>query len=171
VKLKHNHAYISNGYVLVYDPCNPYARDGWIYEHIKVASASLGRPLRKSEVVHHLDGNRMNNRLGNLLVMLKSQHIKLHMYMDRVSSGRAKTFKRSNKTCCAACGCTLQLKQEVACSSNCLSILKAEKSKRPSKQKLRADLHSGLSWLALGRQYGVSDNAVRKWARSYNLIT
>ena len=26
------------------------------------------------------------------------------------------------------------------------------------------------SWCAIGRKYGVSDNAVRKWARSYDII-
>jgi hypothetical protein len=37
---------------------------------------------------------------------------------------------------------------------------------RPSHDQLRADLAS-MSFLAVGRKYGVSDNAIRKWLRWY----
>jgi transposase-like protein len=37
---------------------------------------------------------------------------------------------------------------------------------RPTFEELREDL-SHMSWLAVGREYGVSDNAVRKWIRWY----
>jgi len=40
---------------------------------------------------------------------------------------------------------------------------------RPSKEELR-DMIENMSWCAIGRKYDVSDNAVRKWARSYNLL-
>ncbi len=33
-------------------------------------------------------------------------------------------------------------------------------------EQLLADLRE-LSWVAIGRKYGVSDNAVRKWLRRY----
>jgi len=36
---------------------------------------------------------------------------------------------------------------------------------RPSKEQLLDDLKK-MSWLAVGRKYGVSDNAVRKWMKS-----
>jgi transposase-like protein len=37
---------------------------------------------------------------------------------------------------------------------------------RPTFEELREDL-SHMSWLAVSREYGVSDNAVRKWIRWY----
>jgi transposase-like protein len=37
---------------------------------------------------------------------------------------------------------------------------------RPSYEQLKADLQT-MSFLAIGRKYGVSDNAVRKWLRWY----
>ncbi len=43
---------------------------------------------------------------------------------------------------------------------------RARKVPRPSHAQLLADLRS-LSFLAVGRKYGVSDNAVRKWLRWY----
>lgn len=40
---------------------------------------------------------------------------------------------------------------------------------KPSKEILKEQIKSN-TWVGLGRIYGVSDNAVRKWAKSYNLI-
>jgi len=40
---------------------------------------------------------------------------------------------------------------------------------RPSREQLELDIASS-SWVSIGRKYGVSDNAVRKWARKYGLI-
>ena len=34
--------------------------------------------MRKSEVVHHIDGDKLNNRIENLELMNRSSHMKLH---------------------------------------------------------------------------------------------
>ncbi len=54
------------------------------------------------------------------------------------------------------------------CSGKC-SQMAARKVERPTKGEL-VNLIQNLSWCAIGRKYGVSDNAVRKWARQYELI-
>lgn len=41
---------------------------------------------------------------------------------------------------------------------------------RPTASELQ-ELLKSYSWVAVGRKYGVSDNAVRKWARKYGVIT
>lgn len=41
-------------------------------------------------------------------------------------------------------------------------------STKPSREQLKEDIRS-MSMLAVGRKYSVSDNAVRKWCRSYQL--
>lgn len=38
------------------------------HEHRAVAEKMLGRPLRKGEVVHHIDENKRNNKPENLMV-------------------------------------------------------------------------------------------------------
>ena len=40
-----------------------------ILEHRLVMAESLGRPLKRQEVVHHIDGNNLNNELSNLLLL------------------------------------------------------------------------------------------------------
>lgn len=53
-----------NGYVMVHDGV------AWVYEHRKVMSESLGRPLESHETVHHINGVRSDNRLSNLQLRL-----------------------------------------------------------------------------------------------------
>lgn len=61
-----------------------------------------------------------------------------------------------------------EYKHSKFCSYECCRIY-SRKVSRPSAEQLMADITNN-SWLALGRKYGVSDNAVRKWARQYGLI-
>lgn len=53
--------------------------NGRRYEHRHVMEQHLGRPLLRSEVVHHLDGNRLNNDISNLqLLSSHSEHRRVH---------------------------------------------------------------------------------------------
>lgn len=39
----------------------------------------LGRKLTKDEIVHHIDGNKLNNDPSNLQIMSRAEHARLHM--------------------------------------------------------------------------------------------
>lgn len=56
--------------------------NGKLHEHKFIAESILGKKLQTNEVVHHVDGDPKNNKLENLMVMTRSIHGKLHLFLD-----------------------------------------------------------------------------------------
>ena len=52
-------------------------RDGR-HEHRIVMESIIGRPLKFQDVVHHIDGNKHNNHPSNLMLVTRSEHMRLH---------------------------------------------------------------------------------------------
>jgi len=62
-------------------PCKPstYPKYHGRHEHRVVAEKMLGRPLRPGEVVHHINGDKHDNRSENLMVFSSQQeHVAYH---------------------------------------------------------------------------------------------
>ena len=49
-----------------------------IRKHRLVIAEHLGRELSSDELVHHKDGDKRNNRLENLEILSRSEHVKVH---------------------------------------------------------------------------------------------
>lgn len=175
-----------NGYIVLYRPEHPWTMksenwNGWVYEHIYVIQSELGRKLSKSEAVHHLDFNRSNNTRSNLCLLSQADHARLHAWIDRgcpVFDSSAEDYvtqtldKNKNVVkhsfSCKSCGKTLQKSTKTYCNAQCAGLA-CRRAPRPSKDKLER-LIVKYTWTAIGKHYGVSDNAVRKWARALGII-
>lgn len=172
-----------NGYRVLYEPEYPRAMTnkswlGYVYEHIKVAEESISRALREDEIVHHLNGDRQDNRATNLLVIPCSQHLKLHAWINKgapyvgilrenaLNSGKPTSEEPRH---CKTCSKTIQSANNAAYCSHVCSSLDKRVTVRPTKDVLAEEIESN-TWRSLGIKYGVSDNAVRKWAKAYGLI-
>ena len=72
------------GYVKIRDPLN-VMRDsrGYVWEHRLVMAKHLGRPLLRTEVVHHIDENKSNNDITNLILFSsQAEHISHHRSLN-----------------------------------------------------------------------------------------
>ena len=67
-----------HGYVFIHEPKHPKAiKGGWISEHRHVVEQRLGRYLRSDEHVHHVNGNKSDNRSENLEVLTPRAHARV----------------------------------------------------------------------------------------------
>ncbi len=124
-----------------------------VYYHRHVASVKIGRWLRSREVVHHIDGDRQNNKPENLeVVESHSEHMKIHHpEKEMIHCGVCGKLTRNFKYCCPAC-----------CAKGC------EKAIWPSDEELQS-LVLSVPYTKIGLSLGVSDNAVRGFAKRRGL--
>ena len=61
------------GYVMQYVKPKFHKR-----QHRIVMEDAIGRELSEDELVHHLNGKKQDNRIENLQIVSKAQHIKIH---------------------------------------------------------------------------------------------
>ena len=89
IHMKHQHLKKKaiNGYILIKDYQHPDKNSqNDILEHRLVAEKIVGRRLKKTEIVHHKDGERNNNRRNNLYVCKNmSEHGAVHFSLEKTA--------------------------------------------------------------------------------------
>ncbi len=68
-------SFIVNGYIHRYLPSLSKDNKGCILEHRLVVEQALGRELNSNELVHHINGIKSDNRLENLMIVARGEHI------------------------------------------------------------------------------------------------
>jgi hypothetical protein len=107
----------------------------------------------------HIDGDHTNNKIENLRILCANCH-------SMTDTHRGKNMKPTIKEPpkCIECG----EKPVYEEGNRCIPCYRlAQRTvQRPTLEQLEDDL-SKMSFVKVGKKYGVSDNAIRKWIRAY----
>lgn len=69
-----------DGYRALYYPDYPHSNnEGYVMEHVYIMEQHIGRLLHDNECVHHKNFDRADNRIENLQLMTKQEHMSYHM--------------------------------------------------------------------------------------------
>jgi hypothetical protein len=153
------HWYSQHGYIRYHD----LTTNQRVYEHKLVAVSAYGC-IPDAYQVHHKNEVKTDNRADNLEVLSKSEHRKKH-------AGQI-TFVSCT---CDVCGKPLSVnikhyskRTNHYCDQVCTHIGQRRAS-WPDAEQLFTLMQEIRNWRAIGQMFNVSDNAVRKWAKNYNL--
>lgn len=84
------------GYIFIKRPDHPNANArGYVREHVFVMSESISRPLRSGEIVHHVNGDKSDNRIENLELMERGAHHS-HHHKDVIKPASVRALMLAN---------------------------------------------------------------------------
>lgn len=120
---------------------------------------------RMSLILDHVNGVWNDNRIENLRIVCPNCNATLDTHCGRLLR------KPRERRPCELCGAEFEKRyaSQRFCSRRCgvrRRGFSARRVERPPYEQLMAEIEA-MSYLAVGRRYGVSDNAIRKWVRAY----
>ena len=123
--------------------------------------------------LHHNDGNRFNNNLNNLTLLCPNCHALTDNYRGKnVKAHKNNPIKKpiriKKMNYCVDCHRSIDPRAVRCKSSNGTEREQEKINKHPSREELK-HLIRIMPFLQIGKKYGVSDNAIRKWCKNCQL--
>ena len=145
-----------------------------LYYHRYVASQKLGRELKQGECVHHIDGNKLNNNIENLLVFRSGiDHTKHHanpeipLILNEDGSYSFNDELVMNK--CLHCSTLTRNKQ--FCSQECKNAYNDDKLTEWIDVEELEKLILTKTFVEIGKMFNMTDNAIRNRCKKLGLPT
>jgi len=138
--------------------------------------------------LHHIDGVNTNHCIENLQMLCPNCHAFTDNYRGKgkkeeslivneniipieiIKEIKVKEIKEIIPKYCLYCNKELigKSRKNKCCSQECSH--KINGSKRPTSEELISKFKELISFVAVGKFYGVTDNAIRKWCKFYDIL-
>lgn len=157
------------------------------YKGGKCQICGYNKPIWSAYDFHHRDPSKkdfslsgkswsfekLKNEVDKCDVLCKICHAEVH-WMQTQDERKERLKIVAKESCVSLIVCKFCEKEVKAswfgakcCSVSCAKML-SRKVERPTSEEL-LNLLKENSWLGVGRKYNVSDNAIRKWAKQYEI--
>lgn len=102
-----------------------------------------------------------DNRIENLQILCPNCHSQTNNFSNKKN-------KITNN--CKDCGCEIGNKSTycVKCAPKHHKIFKVSEANMPTKEEL-LEMIKKMSFVEIGKMYGITDNSIRKWCKKYNI--
>ena len=124
----------------------------------------IGKPL--SLTLHHISGDGSDNRIENLEILCPNCHAQTDNF---AGNALRKSKEQKDVLVCTVCKKTLDRQNKSGFCIQCFNYQGNQRRKvevRPGKEELLVLIQKN-GYSGTGRLFGVSDNAIRKWVKSY----
>lgn len=139
------------GYIMVRCPDHPNANKGkngaYAFEHRLVMAKHLGRAIKADEIIHHVNGDKSDNRIENLELLSNAEHMRMHgsnmgdaHRRAFLEGGRRYAEKRKIK------------RKYVLCACGCGGRLETPDSKGRKRSFIHGHNQKGKTWTWGGQQ-------------------
>ena len=125
--------------------------------------------------LHHINGNHYDNRLENLILLCPNCHAQIHGYNKpkerKVKEKTKRKTKEQEKKQCQYCNnyFTPKKANQKYCSIEC--VHKSQEKNKISKDELIKKLKIFKTFIGVAKSYNISDKAIIKWCKKYNIPT
>lgn len=171
-----------------YKPASEYIKGSCVKSHLlkeklfreeikkqecELCGASIWFGIQLPLELHHKDGNHFNNEFENLQILCPNCHsiqegnagANIGKYTEKTKNKIKPKVDKEIKYCL---DCGKEISERAVRCRDCAAKEKGKINRvvenRPNREELK-NLVRNNSFLSIGKKYGVSDNAVRKWCK------